>query len=132
MSGVFGEAGYVLALLTTLLALTLYGAGIRRPFGSLPRITDVPIQFWNAQTSVKIADIGFTTFVLGMMVVLFFRMNTFAFLGLSLLFYIAGELLSHRVRLLPSFYLAIALVACSIVLVLTGQSQSITTAGLIQ
>jgi hypothetical protein len=70
--------------------------------------------------------------VLVMMSVLFFRMSILAFLGLSFLFYVAGEMLSHRVKLVPSFYIAIALAACSIALVTIGQNQSVVTAGLIE
>jgi hypothetical protein len=132
MSSVFGNSWSVLALLTTLLVLTLYGAGLRRPFGSLPRIPDVPIRLWHADRFVKISDCAFTAFVLVMMSVLFFRMSILAFLGLSFLFYVAGEMLSHRVKLVPSFYIAIALAACSIALVTIGQNQSVVTAGLIE
>ena len=80
MSDFLDAAGLVVALLSTQLVFTLYGAGVRRPFGYLPKIPDVPRYLWRASKAVRVADYFFAIFVLVMMLSLFSRMNVFAFI----------------------------------------------------
>jgi hypothetical protein len=112
----------MVALLSTQLVFTLYGAGVRRPFGHLPKIPDVPRCMWNVSKAVGVSDSLFAIFVFIMMISLFSRMNVFAFLFFSSAFYIFGELLTYKIRLLPSFFISLALVVLSVALVGTVES----------
>ena len=117
VASLWSDAGLIAALLATQLVVTLYGAGVRRPFGSLPRIPDVPYSLWYAQRLVTLADVIFATFVLVMVVTLFLRMNAFVFIVLSLLFFAFGERLSYRIRLVPSFFVSLGLAALAVTLI---------------
>jgi len=108
----------IVALLATMLVCGLYGAGVRRPFGSLPRIPDVPRQLWYLRHSVLITDWIFTAFVLTMMICLFMQMSVWVFLIFGFLFYCLAELLSYKIKLMPSFYISVALALLAIALVL--------------
>jgi hypothetical protein len=110
----------MVALLSTQLVFTLYGAGVRRPFGHLPKIPDVPRYMWNASKAIWVADCLFAIFVFIMTISLFSRMNVFAFLFFSSTFYIFGELLTYKIRLVPSFFISLALAVLSVALVWHG------------
>lgn len=120
MSDFLDAMGLVVALLSTQLMFTLYGAGVRRPFGHLPRIPDVPFFLWNRNKAVQIMDCLVSTFVFIMMISLFSRMNVFAFLFFSFTFYVFGELLTYKIRLVPSFFLSLFLAVLSVALVAAG------------
>lgn len=120
MSDFLDTACLVVALLSTQLVFTLYGAGVRRPFGHLPKIPDVPRYLWRARMTVRVVDWLFLIFVFVMMVSLFSRMNVLAFAFFSFIFYIFGELLTYKVRLLPSFFISLALAVLSVALVWHG------------
>ncbi len=108
----------IVALFATMLVCGLYGAGLRRQFGSLPKIPDVPRQLWHLKRWVLITDWIFIAFILTMMTYLFMQMGLWTFLAFGLLFYIMAEALSHKIKLLPSFYISIALALLAIALVL--------------
>jgi hypothetical protein len=78
--------------------------------------------------AAKFADGIFAVFVFLMMWILFCRMNIFAFLGLSLAFYMLGEALSHRIKLVPSFFSSLALAVFSIVLVWANENSPLIVA----
>ncbi len=117
MSDILEAVCLVVALLSTQLVFTLYGAGVRRPFGHLPKIPDVPHYLWHASKVVRVADYLFSIFAFIMMLSLFSRMNVFSFIFFSFTFYIFGEALSYKIRLLPSFFASLALAVLSVVLV---------------
>ena len=117
MSDFLDTSSLILALLGTQLVFTLYGAGVRRPFGHLPKIPDVPRSLWYAGKAVRVVDCLFSIFVLIMMLSLFSRMNVLAFIFFSCAFYIFGELLTYKIRLLPSFFVSLVLAVVSVVLV---------------
>jgi hypothetical protein len=117
MSDFLDAAGLVVALLSTQLVFTLYGAGVRRPFGYLPKIPDVPRYLWRASKAVRVADYFFAIFVLVMMLSLFSRMNVFAFIFFSGAFYVLGEVLSHKIRLVPSFFASLVFAVLAVMLV---------------
>ena len=120
MSELLDTAGLVVALLSTQLVFTLYGAGVRRPFGHLPKIPDVPRYLWHASKAVMVVDSFFALFVFVMMLSLFSRMNVFAFLFFSGAFYVLGEALSYKIRLVPSFFASLALAVLAVMLVWPG------------
>lgn len=128
MSNVLDTAGLVVALLSTQLVFTLYGAGVRRPFGQLPKIPDVPRSLWHANEAVKLVDYLFSVFVFVMMLILFSRMNVFAFIFFSFGFYIFGELLSYKIRLVPSFFASLAFAVLAVMLVWPGVPATLTVA----
>ncbi len=120
MSDLFDLVCLIVALLSTQLVFTLYGAGVRRPFGHLPKIPDVPRYLWNARKAIRVADYLVSIFVFVMMLSLFSRMNVFAYIFFSSAFYVFGELLSYKIRLLPSFFVSLVLAVLSVVLVWRG------------
>jgi hypothetical protein len=105
------------ALCATMLVVTLYGAGLRRPFGSLPRIPEVPYWLWHLRWWVLIADCLFALFSAIMLYVLWQRIGIVAFAAVFILGYVAGDSLSLRIRLVPSFFVSLALAAAAVVLV---------------
>jgi hypothetical protein len=128
MSNFLDTAGLVVALLSTQLVFTLYGAGVRRPFGQLPKIPDVPHYLWRASGAIRTVDYLFSIFVCCMMLILFSRMNVFAFIFFSFGFYIFGELLSYKIRLVPSFFASLALAVLAVMLVWPGMPATLIVA----
>jgi hypothetical protein len=117
MSDFLDTASLVVALLSTQLVFTLYGAGVRRPFGHLPKIPDVPRYLWRANSAVMVIDFLFALFVIVMMLSLYSRMNVFAFIFFSSAFYVLGELLTYRIKLVPSFFASLAFAVLAVMLV---------------
>jgi hypothetical protein len=107
----------IVALVATMLVCNLYGAGLRRPFGSLPRIPDVPRRLWDADRLVLRADVVFGAFIITMLIYLFTQMNIFVFLAVWSCSNFLAELLTYKIRLLPSFYVSILLALLAISLV---------------
>jgi hypothetical protein len=120
----------IVALFATQLVVGLYGAGVRRPFGSLPTIPDVPMRLWRKSMLVKTADWLFVLFLLAMWTVFAIRMNFVLLTVLATIFYIFAESMSYRIRLLPSFYISVALVFCSIFLVFESEPERTVMASL--
>jgi hypothetical protein len=93
-------------MLGTQLVLTLYGAGLRRPFGSLRTIMTAPP--WLRETSLVLAaDLAFAGFVVAMWIHLFNRLDLIGFLISFFVFAAVGTWLSHRITLLPSLGLSL-------------------------
>jgi hypothetical protein len=128
MSDFLDTAGLVVALLSTQLVFTLYGAGVRRPFGHLPKIPEIPHYLWRANKAVIVVDYFFSLFVLIMMLSLFSRMNVFVFIFFSSAFYVLGELLTHKIRFVPSFFASLALAVLAAVLVWPGVPSTLIVA----
>jgi len=100
-----------------MLVVTLYGAGLRRPFGSLPRIPDVPYRLWNSRWTILAADCLFAAFVLAMLFKIWQRISATAFILLFAILYVAGHKLSYKIPLLPSFFISLLMAAAAAVLV---------------
>jgi len=97
-------------MLGTQLVLTLYGAGLRRPFGSLRTVRTAPP--WLRETSLVLAgDLAFAAFVIAMWIHLFVRLDLVSFLISFFAFAAVGTWLSHRIKLLPSLCLSLCCVA---------------------
>jgi hypothetical protein len=93
-------------------------AGVSCRLDTFQKSLTLPSHLWRASKSVRVADYVFAIFVLIMMLSLFSRMNVLAFIFFSFTFYVLGELLSYRIRLLPSFL--VSLVFAVLVAVLVG------------
>lgn len=110
----------IASLFATQMVFALYGAGIRRPFGSLATVAELPEILRQSTMPTVLADLAFVSFLLAMWVGLFMRMPILLFVVLATAFAAIGELLSHRIRLVPSFFISLALVACAIFLMSQG------------
>ena len=98
-------------MLGTQLVLTLYGAGLRRPFGSLRTVRTAPSWLRETPALVLAVDLAFAAFVVAMWIHLFDRLDLVGFLISFFAFAAVGTWLSHRVALLPSLYLALCCIA---------------------
>jgi hypothetical protein len=98
-------------MLGTQLVLTLYGAGLRRPFGSLRTVRTAPSWLRETPALVLAVDLAFAAFVVAMWIHLFDRLDLAGFLISFFAFGAVGTWLSHRVALLPSLYLALCCIA---------------------
>ena len=107
----------ILALFATQLVVGLYGAGVRRPFGTLPIIPDVPRWVLRRSMLVKAVDWLFVFFLLAMWTVFVTQMNLVLLAVLGVVFYVFAECMSYRIRLLPSFFISVFLVSCAVFLV---------------
>ncbi len=121
MSDIFGvEVRLIVALCATQLVFSLYGAGLRRPFGSLATIADPPDGLRQSKWAAIAADLAFLTFLFVMWGILITQMNIVTFIILAFVFAVIGDYLSQRIRLVPSFYISLVLAACAIALVILG------------
>ena len=102
-------------MLGTQLVLTLYGAGLRRPFGSLRTVRSAPTWLRETPVLVLAADLAFAAFVIAMWIHLFDRLGLASFLISFFAFAAVGTWLSHRVALLPSLCLTLC---CIVVMAL--------------
>jgi len=98
-------------MLGTQLVLTLYGAGLRRPFGSLRTVRTAPPWLRETPVLVLAADLAFAAFVIAMWIHLFDRLDLVSFLISFFAFAAVGTWLSHRVALLPSLCLTLCCIA---------------------
>jgi hypothetical protein len=89
-------------LFITQLVLTQYGAGLRRPFGSIESIEDAPNWIRERKGLVLVADILFVVFLLTMWYRLIHMLNLPTFLIAFFVFAAFGTLLAHRVKLIKS------------------------------
>ena len=106
-------------MLGTQLVLTLYGAGLRRPFGSLRTVRTAPEWLREAPALVLAADLAFAVFVVAMWIHLFNRLDLMSFLLSFFVFAAAGTWLSYRITLLPS--LCLSLLCAAMVYALAGR-----------
>ena len=70
-----------------------------------------------ALKAVMAVDYAVSLFVFIMMLSLFSRMNVFAFIFFSGAFYVLGEVLSHKIRLVPSFFASLVFAVLAVMLV---------------
>jgi hypothetical protein len=105
-------------LFITQLVLTLYGAGLRRPFGSMETVADSPDWLRVSKSLVLALDILFVAFVLFMWWHLLHAMRLRTFLIAFFIFGAFGTLLSHHVNLIRSSAISLvgALLAIYVVL----------------
>jgi hypothetical protein len=89
-------------LFITQLVLTLYGAGLRRPFGSLETVRETPDWLRVRRSLVLALDIVFVAFLLFMWWRLLQVMELRTFLIAFFVFAAVGTLLAHHVSLIKS------------------------------
>ena len=111
------NAKVLLAMLCTQLVFLLYGAGLRRPFGSLETSYDVP-KVLRAMPFASF-DVLYLMFLAVMWILLFIHMDTLWFAVTFVAFAIGAEVLSQRIALLPSIGLSIVLSVCALILIAT-------------
>jgi hypothetical protein len=105
-------------LFITQLVLTLYGAGLRRPFGSLETVKDSPDWLRLSKSLVLVVDVVFVAFIFFMWWRLLQVMELRAFLMGFFAFGAIGTLLAHHVNVIKSSAISIvgALLAIYVVL----------------
>jgi hypothetical protein len=97
-------------VVTTQVILVLYGAGLRRPFGSLKTITFLPRRYREADHLVLAADLAFAAFIIAMWSIIFYASATFSYPAvLGFVIFSAGDFLSNRISLKTSLCIAIGL-----------------------
>jgi hypothetical protein len=101
-------------MLGTQLVLTLYGAGLRRPFGSVRTVRSAPSWLRETPALVLAGDVAFAALMVALWIHLFDRLGLVSFLVSFFLFAAVGTWLSHRIALLPSFCLSLCCVAVMI------------------
>jgi hypothetical protein len=89
-------------LFITQLVLTLYGAGLRRPFGSLRTIEDAPLWLRQSRSLVLVLDTIFLVFLVFMWWRLVHELELRTFLIAFFVFAAIGALLANHVNLLKS------------------------------
>lgn len=103
------NSNLIAMLFATQLVFALYGAGIRRPFGSLATIADLPLSVRRASGLTIAADLLFVAFLILMWWFLIKRMELLQFTLMAIVFGVIGHYLSHRIPLVPSFFISLAL-----------------------
>jgi hypothetical protein len=105
-------------LFITQLVLTLYGAGLRRPFGSLETVVDSPDWLRLSRRFVLVVDSVFVAFIFFMWWRLLHVMELRAFLIGFFIFAAVGTLLAHHVSVIKSSAISLvgALLAIYVVL----------------
>jgi len=109
-------------LLVTQLVLTLYGAGVRRPFGSLESVKNVPDWLRKHRIPVLLADIAFVVFLLFMWWRLIQTLDLQTFIIAFFAFGAIGTLLAHHVNLTKSAAISFICALLAIYVVLDGGS----------
>ncbi|MBR0856648.1 hypothetical protein [Bradyrhizobium liaoningense] len=99
---------------STQLVLTLYGAGLRRPFGSLRTVSFMPIWLRSSDLYVFPADLAFLALIVSMWVIILSSTSVPYALVTGLVFYMLGDHLAHRIDLKKSFFISVALSCLSI------------------
>jgi hypothetical protein len=95
-------------LFITQLVLTLYGAGLRRPFGSLETVTESPDWLRVSRRFVLVLDIIFVAFILFMWWHVLQVMDLRTFLIAFFVFGAVGTLLAHHVNVIKSSAISLA------------------------
>ena len=98
-------------MLGTQLVLTLYGAGLRRPFGSLRTVKTAPEWLRSTPALVLVADLAFAAFDIAMWIYLLNRLDLLSFLLSFFVFAGVGTYLAHRISLARSALLAVFCIA---------------------
>ena len=114
-----------LLLVTTLIVITqtvlaLYGAGLRRPFGSVKTVYFLPKKLREANKLVLTADLVFTAFIITMWITIFHVSSTIWYPVVSgLVLFSVGNLISDRVGIVRSFWASLPLAAIGLILAAT-------------
>jgi len=111
MSAITINSNLIAMLFATQLVFALYGAGIRRPFGSLATIAELSPRLRDASRLTLAADLLFVVFLISMWWFFIGRMGLLQFLFMAIVFAAIGNYLSHRITLVPSFFISLALAA---------------------
>ena len=98
-----------IVLFLTQMIFTLYGAGLRRPFGSLTGLTKAPPLLHKARFIIVVADILFAAFIVFMWTSLITRMYLWVFISVWVVGLIIGSELNRRIPFIPSALIAAAL-----------------------
>jgi hypothetical protein len=100
--------------------LTLYGAGLRRPFGSVETVVFLPLWLRQADNLVLVADLVFAAFVLVMWGIILYSADSMWFAALlGLMLMAIGDRMAHRISLQLSFWVSIILALLAAVLAAT-------------
>ena len=89
-------------MFVTQLVLTLYGAGLRRPFGSLESVKGVPDWLRTHRIPLLVLDVFFVAFLLFMWWRLINVLDLLTFLASFFAFAVVGTLLANRIDLIRS------------------------------
>jgi hypothetical protein len=100
--------GQISLLFITQLVLTLYGAGLRRPFGSLRTIEDAPPWLRDRGRLVLVLDSIFVAFLVFMWWRLLHEMDLRTFLIAFFVFGAVGAVLANHVTLFKSSAISLA------------------------
>jgi hypothetical protein len=111
-------------LFITQLIFTMYGAGVRRPFGSLETIKEAPDWIRARNGIVLAADILVVAFLCFMWYRLIKMLDLGVFLIGFFVFAAIGTLLAHRVNLFKSSVASFAGILIALYLVLHSGSQA--------
>jgi hypothetical protein len=107
-------------LFITQLVLTLYGAGLRRPFGSLATIKDAPDWLRTRRGPVLVLDTAYAAFLLFMWWRLLHVLDLPTFLIAFFVFAAIGTLLANHISLIKSSAISLAGALIAIYVVLGG------------
>jgi hypothetical protein len=117
--------GPIVLIVMTQLVLTLYGAGLRRPFGSVETVQFLPRWLRRSGTLVLVADVLFAVFVVAMWIVIFEFANRWWAIGIGLAMLYIGDILAHRINLVWSFFISLLLmVGCIVQAILIAASST--------
>jgi hypothetical protein len=107
-------------IVLTQAVLTLYGAGLRRPFGSVETVVFLPLWLRQADNLVLVVDLIFAAFVLMMWGIILYSADSIWFAALlGLMLMAIGDRMVHRISLVSSFWLSIILAVLAAVLAAT-------------
>jgi hypothetical protein len=95
-------------LFITQLVLTLYGAGLRRPFGSLKTVKDAPLWLRHRGWVVLPLDSIFVVFLLFMWWRLLHELDLLTFLIAFIVFAAVGALLANHLNVVKSSAISLA------------------------
>jgi hypothetical protein len=95
-------------LCVTQLVMTLYGAGLRRPFGSLQTVKDAPDWLRTNRILIAALDIIFIAFLLFMWWRLLHELELRTFLIGFFVFAAVGTTLAHHINLIKSSVISLA------------------------
>jgi hypothetical protein len=95
-------------LFITQLVLTLYGAGLRRPFGSLKTVEDAPLWLRDRAWVVLPVDSMFVVFLLFMWWRLLHELDLLTFLISFIVFAAVGALLANHLNVVKSSAISLA------------------------
>jgi len=101
-TGMNNYLDYLGLMFATQLVLTLYGAGLRRPFGSLETIREAPEWLRKNRIPILVLDVFFVVFLLFMWWRLIQVFDLMTFLASFFAFAFLGTQLAHRIDLLTS------------------------------